>query len=105
MATFAHFVLFSKDERSRFTAYPRVFPGGAGGKELACQCRRLKETQVQSLGQEDPLEEDMATHSGVLAWRIPWGEAWWTTVHRVAQSWTQLKQLSTYNWPIPGPSC
>ena len=31
----------------------------------------LQETQVQSLGQEDPLEKGMATHSSVLAWRIP----------------------------------
>ena len=30
--------------------------------------------RVQSLGQEDPLEEDMATHSSILAWRIPWRE-------------------------------
>ena len=30
---------------------------------------------VQSLGQEDPLEEEMATHSSILAWRIPWTEA------------------------------
>ena len=33
------------------------------------------ETQVQSLGQEDPLEKGMATHSSILAWRIPWTEA------------------------------
>ena len=32
------------------------------------------ESQVQSLGQEDPLEEGMATHSSILAWRIPWTE-------------------------------
>ena len=32
------------------------------------------ETQVQSLGQEDPLEKGMATHSNILAWRIPWTE-------------------------------
>ena len=32
------------------------------------------ETQVQSLGQEDPLEKEMATHSKILAWRIPWTE-------------------------------
>ena len=32
------------------------------------------ETWVQSLGQKDPLEKEMATHSGVLAWRIPWTE-------------------------------
>ena len=34
----------------------------------------MQETQVQSLGQEDPLEEGMATHSSALAWRIPWTE-------------------------------
>ena len=33
-----------------------------------------QETRVQSLGQEDPLEEGMATHSSILAWRIPWTE-------------------------------
>ena len=33
-----------------------------------------KETQVSSLGQEDPLEEGMATRSSILAWRIPWTE-------------------------------
>ena len=32
----------------------------------------MQETKVQSLGQEDPLEKDMATHSSILAWRIPW---------------------------------
>ena len=34
----------------------------------------MQETQVSSLGQEDPLEEKMATHSSILAWRIPWTE-------------------------------
>ena len=34
----------------------------------------MQETQVQSLGQEAPLEEEMATHSSTLAWRIPWTE-------------------------------
>ena len=34
----------------------------------------MRETQVRSLGQEDPLEEGMATHSSILAWRIPWTE-------------------------------
>ena len=33
------------------------------------------ETQVQSLGQEDPLEEETATHSSILAWEIPWTES------------------------------
>ena len=34
----------------------------------------MQETQVQSLGWEDPLEKGMATHSSLLAWRIPWTE-------------------------------
>ena len=34
----------------------------------------MQETQVRSLGQEDPLEEGVATHSSILAWRIPWTE-------------------------------
>ena len=33
-----------------------------------------QETQIQSLGLEDPLEEEMATHSSILAWKIPWTE-------------------------------
>ena len=47
----------------------RDFPGGSSGKEPACQCRRHG-----SLGEKDPLEEGMATHSSILAWRIPWTE-------------------------------
>ena len=34
----------------------------------------MRETQVRSLGREDPLEKEMATHSSTLAWRIPWSE-------------------------------
>ena len=50
------------------------FPGGASGKEPTCQCKKHNEMWVQSLGQRDPLEEDMATQSSILAWRIPWTE-------------------------------
>ena len=50
------------------------FPDGASCKEPACQCRQTLHTQVRSLGWEDPLEEGMATHSSILAWRIPWTE-------------------------------
>ena len=42
-------------------------------KDPTCLCRR-QEMWVQSLGREDPLEEGMATHSRILAWRIPWTE-------------------------------
>ena len=51
----------------------------------------LRETWVPSLGSEDPLEEGMATHSSILAWRIPMDRgAWWATVCGVAKNWTQL---------------
>ena len=59
------------------------FPGGSEGKESACN--------VGDPAWEDPLEEGMATHSSILAWRIPMETgAWWVTVHGVAKSWTQL---------------
>ena len=45
------------------------FPGSASDKDPDCP-----ETLVWSLGWEDPLEENMATHSSILAWRIPWTE-------------------------------
>ena len=47
----------------------------------------LWETWVQSLGWKDPLEEGMATHSSILAWRMPIDRgAWWATVHGVTES-------------------
>ena len=51
------------------------FPGGSIGKELeTVDCRVQVETLVQSLGPEDLLEHEMATHSSILAWRISWTE-------------------------------
>ena len=49
------------------------FPGGSVVKNLPAM-QEPQETQVQSLGQEDPVEDGMATHSSILAWRIPWTE-------------------------------
>ena len=59
----------------------------------------VQETHVQSLGWEDALEKRIATHNPlsrqVLAWRIPGsGGAWWTTVHGVAESRTQLSNYT-----------
>ena len=51
----------------------RCFPGGSVVKSLPAK-QELQETQVPSLGQGDPLEEGMATHFSILAWRIPWTE-------------------------------
>ena len=48
-------------------------PGGSAVKNSPAM-QEMQETQVQSLGQEDPLEKGMATHSSILAWEIPWTE-------------------------------
>ena len=56
----------------------------------------MPETWVQSLGWEDPLKESMATHSSILAWRIPKDRgAWRATVHGVTES-DMTEQLSTH---------
>ena len=63
------------------------FPGGSEGKESAA----VRETKVHFLGQEDPLEKGMATHSSILGLEnsVDRG-AWWATVHGVAKSQTRL---------------
>ena len=61
------------------------FPGGSGGKESACNVGDLD--PIPRLGRS--LEEGMATHSSILAWRIPMDRvAWQTTVHGIAENWT-----------------
>ena len=60
------------------------FPGGVCGKEPACQCRRQKRYGFENPFKYSCLENPMDR------------EAWWATVHSVAKSWTQLKQLSTH---------
>ena len=50
------------------------FPGSLMEKKPPANAGDLQETWVQSLDWEDSLEEEMATHSSVLAWRIPWTE-------------------------------
>ena len=58
----------------------------------------IRETWVQSLGWEDPLEEGMATHSSILAWRIPTDRgAWQATVHSVEKSRTQLSDKAQHS--------
>ena len=64
------------------------FPSGSVGKESAMQ--EMQEIWVQSLSQEDPWEEGMATYPSILAWRIPWTGAWWATVYGVTKSWIPL---------------
>ena len=64
--------------------------------------QEMQKTRVLSLGQDNALEQEMATHSTILAWRIPWTEstvAWWTTVHGVAESdMTEQPSKCSSNW-------
>ena len=79
------------------------FPGSVSGKEPVCQCRRCKrEIEVWSLGGEDPLEEEMATHSSILAWRIQWkeepGRLQCTGSQRVEYAWSDLAHMHTHTF-------
>ena len=77
------------------------FSGGSVGKESACNW----EMWVRFLGWEDPLEEGMATHSSILAWRIPMDRgAWGSTVHGVTKSQTWLSNFHFFTWSIGWPS-
>ena len=55
----------------------------------------MRETRVLSLGQEDNLEKEMATHSSTLAWKIPGWRSWWATIHGVANTvqWDMTERL------------
>ena len=58
-------------------------------KKLPANTGKTKDMGVQSLGWGDPLQEGMATHSSILAWRIPMDRgAWWARAHGVAKSQT-----------------
>ena len=86
------------------------FPGEGAGYPLQCSSASLMaqsvknlpamwETWVQSLGWEDPLEENMAAHSDTCAWRIPMDrEARWAIVHVVTESYTpkQSSRIHTH---------
>ena len=92
------------------------FPGGASGKEPACQCRSWWEMWVQFLASEDSLVEGMATHSSILAWKTPWteepGRLQSIGTHKVRHGWSNLA-WSTHGlqstrllcpWNSPGKS-
>ena len=83
----------------------RLKISGSGG-QMVKNLPAMQETWVQSLGQEDPLEKGMATHSSIVAWRIPMDRgAWRAMVHGVAKSWIQLDnkytQLRYPSFPLP----
>ena len=66
--------------------YPLQYSWASLVAQLVKNPPAMQETWVQSLGWEDPLEEGMATHSSVCAWKIPMDRgAWWATVHEVTR--------------------
>ena len=67
-----------------------VDPNASLVAEMVRNLPAMRETWVRSLGGEDPLEEGMAAHSTVLAWRIPDRGAWRATVRGVTESRTRL---------------
>ena len=71
--------------------YPLQYSWASLVAQMVKNLPTMRETWIQSLGWEDPLEEDMATHSSILACRIPMDRgAWQATVHGVTKSQTQL---------------
>ena len=65
----------------------------------------MQGTQVLSLGWEDPLEKEMATHSSILAWEIPWTEEPGGLQSMGSQELGTTQQLSHYQTPWAGPQC
>ena len=60
----------------------------------------MQKTQVRSLGQEDPLEKETATHSSILAWRIPWTEEPKGPQFMESKSWTRLSIYARTDWRL-----
>ena len=61
-------------EQPTFHSHFQVFPSSASGKEPACQCRKCERCRFNTWVRKIPPDEGMATHSSILAWRIPWTE-------------------------------
>ena len=75
--------------------------------QLVKNLPEMQENWVQSLGWEDPLEKGKATHSSILAWRIPWTIFWpeefhglYCIVHGVAKIWTWLSNLHFHTYML-----
>ena len=76
--------------------YPLQYSWASLVAQMVKNLHAMQETWVLSLGWDDPLEEGMATHSSILAWRIPMDRgAWQATVHGVTESQTQLSRQHT----------
>ena len=95
--------------------------GSAVKKKICLLVQEAQKMQVWSPGQEDPLKKETATHSSILAWRIPWtkkkktNRAWWATVpgsQRVRYNWAYAQRAESFALPLetvwiqgPAPAC
>ena len=87
---FFFFLFLAKQDLNSLTRDQRGFPGFSEVNNPPAM-QKGQEMQVRSVGWEDPLEEGMATHSSILAYRIPWTEEpGGLPVHGVTKSQTQL---------------
>ena len=91
LKTRGSYLMYQSWWQAAFVSNKLGFPGGL----------QIQDTWVQSLGQEDPLEEGMATHSTVFAWRIPWteepGGLQSIGLHRVRHYWRDLAHTHVGN--------
>ena len=98
---FCFFWIFTQDWNNCWVIwYLRGFPGGTSGKDPACQCKRFKRCRFNSWVGETPLKENMATHSSILAWRLPWTEEPGGLEFTGLQSQTRLKWFSTTQYHL-----
>ena len=81
----------------------RIIPGGSVGKNLSANAgdTGLNNMQIQSLGREDALEQETATHSSILPWKVPWTEEpQLATVHWGSKESDTTKRLSTHYFQV-----
>ena len=97
-ASCKYYSLYNNFWSNIFTIW--MLPRCTSGKELTCQCRRCNVIRVWSQGREDPLKEDMATHSSILSWRIPWteepGGVWSIGSQRAGHDWSDFTHTHTH---------
>ena len=85
-------------------SYPLQYSWAPLVAQMGNNSPAMRETWVQSLGWEDPLEEVMATHSSILAWRIPMDRgAWRAAVHGLASDLDTTERLSTAQYWLLQP--
>ena len=97
-------LLNSTEETWDFQFQMIIIPGGANGKEPTGQCRRWNRCGW-SLGWEDPLEKEIATHSSILAWEMSWTGEPWATVRGAAKSRTRLSDWASLSLESLHPIC